>query len=215
MPNKLAPGLAAHASRSWRGQSLVEFALVLPLLMILLLGVADFGRIFSAGITIEAATRNAAEAGAIERLRNPPSSDSTTWDAYYDALHENIARVACSESRLLPNATFVEASRTCPSMPIIRACVHDGRDTRCGEPITGFGGSVPASCSHISDAWVNTSGGADGSHFVEVRVCYRFTTLFNLHLSLPFSAGINLGDVWLQKDRIFVIDCPPGDVTGC
>jgi hypothetical protein len=214
--DQLAIGPAADRSRSSRGQSLVEFALVLPLLMILLLGVADFGRIFSAGITIEAATRNAAEAGAIERLRNPPDfSDSTTWNAYYGALHEQIARVACSESRLLPNTTFVEGDRSCPDMPVIRACVHDGRDTLCGQPISGFADPIPASCTHMSDAWVNTSGGDNGSHFVEVRVCYRFTTLFNLHLALPFSAGINLGDVWLQKERTFVIDCPPGDVTTC
>ena len=56
--------------RRWRlarrGQSLVEFALVLPMLLILLLGVADFGRVFQAGITLEAATRNAAEAAAQE-----------------------------------------------------------------------------------------------------------------------------------------------------
>ena len=49
------------ASRSRRGQSVVEFALVLPMLLVLLLGVADFGRVFAAGITVEAAARNAAE----------------------------------------------------------------------------------------------------------------------------------------------------------
>ncbi len=48
-----------------RGQSLVEFALVLPLLLILLLGVADFGRVFAAGITLEAAARNASEVVAL------------------------------------------------------------------------------------------------------------------------------------------------------
>jgi Flp pilus assembly protein TadG len=50
---------------SRRGQSLVEFALVLPMLLVLLLGIADFGRVFNAGITLEAATRDAAEAGAL------------------------------------------------------------------------------------------------------------------------------------------------------
>ena len=39
-----------------RGQSLVEFALVLPMLLVLLLGIADFGRVFQAGITTEAAS---------------------------------------------------------------------------------------------------------------------------------------------------------------
>lgn len=215
MPHQLARGRAEDRSRTARGQSLVEFALVLPLLMILLLGVADFGRVFAAGITVEAAARNAAESGAIERLRTPPSSDSTTWDAYYDALHAGIARVACSESRLLPNTTFVEADSSCPTTPVIRACVHDDRDTRCGEPIAGFADPIPASCGRLADPWSNASGGADGSHYVEVRVCYRFTTLFNLHIALPLNAGLNLGDVWLQKDRKFIIDCPPGAVSTC
>ena len=60
--------------RSPRGQSLVEFALVLPMLLVLLLGIADFGRVFPAGITIEAAARNAAEAAAQEYLRIGPGS---------------------------------------------------------------------------------------------------------------------------------------------
>jgi hypothetical protein len=192
---------------------MVEFALVLPLLLILLLGVADFGRVFAAGITIEAAARNAAEIGAIERLKGRPA---TPGDAtYYQALHAQIARTACAESRLLPNTTFTETDRTCPDMPVVRVCVHDGQDPVCGNPISGFASSIPAECGRMSNTWSSDSGGAAASHAVEVRICYRFTTLFNLHLSLPFDAAMNLGDVWIQRERIFVIDCPPGDVSAC
>ncbi len=38
--------------RSPRGQSLVEFALVLPMLIVLLVGIADFGACFRQGITL-------------------------------------------------------------------------------------------------------------------------------------------------------------------
>jgi hypothetical protein len=192
---------------------MVEFALVLPLLLVLLLAVADFGRVFAAGITIEAAARNAAETGAIERLRNRPTTPGD--GAYYEALHETVARVACAESRLLPNTTFDETDRSCADMPVVRVCVHDDQDPGCGTPIQGFGTSVPAECTHMNDAWSSSSGGAAASHSVEVRMCYRFTTLFNLHLSLGSGAAINLGDVWIQRERTFVIDCPPGDVSGC
>lgn len=210
-------GASGRRHRSLEGQSLVEFALILPLLLVLLLGIADFGRIFAAGITIEAAARNAAEAGAVERLpgRNPPPADSSLWPTYYASLHENIARVACAEARQLPNSTFVEANRTCPSMPVIRVCVHDGQDPACGQPISGFADPIPAECTQMSDPWDHSSAGADGSHSVEVRICYHFTTLFNLHLSLPMDAGLNLGDIWLQRERFFVVDCPPGDVSTC
>ena len=85
---------------SRRGQSFVEFALVLPLLIVLLLGIADFARIFQAGIVLEASSRNAAEVAAIERLRNEPGTAGDP--AYYAALHVIAADQACAESRRLP-----------------------------------------------------------------------------------------------------------------
>jgi hypothetical protein len=41
------------ADLSTRGQALVEFSLVLPILLLLLLTVGDFGRLFAATITID------------------------------------------------------------------------------------------------------------------------------------------------------------------
>ena len=63
--------------------------------------------------------------------------------------------------------------------------------------------------------WNPASAGDTASHAVEVRVCYQFTTLFNLHVSLPMNAGLNLGDVWIERTRYFVLDCPPGSVATC
>ena len=48
-----------------RGQAIVEFALVLPLLLILLFGVIDFGRALQTYITINNASREGARLGAI------------------------------------------------------------------------------------------------------------------------------------------------------
>lgn len=203
-----------RATRSPGGQTLVEFALVLPILLVLLLAVVDFGRVFSASMAVEASTRNSAEVGAIERLRNGPPAPGTEA-AYYAALHEQVARVVCSELSLLPNTTFNPADRTCASMPVIRVCVRDGADPFCGQPIAGFSTGVPDDCGHMVVAWSNASGGPIGSHGVEVRVCYRFTTLFNLHFRMPWNAGLDLGDVWIQRERVFALDCPPGDVSTC
>ena len=44
---------ARHEGRPALGQSLVEFALVLPLLLLLVLGGIDFGRVFYAYVAIE------------------------------------------------------------------------------------------------------------------------------------------------------------------
>lgn len=51
--------------KSERGQSLVEFALIIPILLMLLFGIVDFGRIFHAYLTIDHAGREGARAVAI------------------------------------------------------------------------------------------------------------------------------------------------------
>ena len=96
--------------RDPRGQSLVEFALVLPMLLVLLLGIADFGRVFQAGIVTETAARNGAETAALERLRNKPPTTPSGLDAYYDNLHVVAASAACREARVLANTTFDAAT---------------------------------------------------------------------------------------------------------
>jgi hypothetical protein len=50
-----------------RGQSMVEFALILPLFLFLALAIVDFARVFSAAITLESAAREAADYGTLYR----------------------------------------------------------------------------------------------------------------------------------------------------
>lgn len=232
------PIRVSHPSR--RGQALVEFLLVLPMLLVLLLGIADFARVFSAGITMEAAARDGAEAAALERLRSGPPA--TPGDpAFYQRLHEIAAEAACTEARSLPNTTYAPDDpattgvdeEACPSNfadattdndgPVIAVCIQDdmdpgvpgAEDPTCGAVAPWLAGAIPAECSRLTQTWTTASGGSGSSHSVEVRTCYHFTTLFNLQLDLPFGWGLSLGDVWLQQDRVFVIDCPPGDVSTC
>ncbi|WP_223592031.1 TadE/TadG family type IV pilus assembly protein [Neobacillus bataviensis] len=51
--------------KSEKGQSLVEFALILPILILLLLGIIDFARIFHVYLTMDHAGREAARAASI------------------------------------------------------------------------------------------------------------------------------------------------------
>lgn len=53
-----------------KGQTLVEFALVLPVLLLLLLGIIQFGIIFSAHIAITNAAREGARIAAVGSSRN-------------------------------------------------------------------------------------------------------------------------------------------------
>lgn len=51
--------------KSEKGQSLVEFALVIPILVMLILGIVDFGRIYHVYLTLDHAGREAARAASI------------------------------------------------------------------------------------------------------------------------------------------------------
>ena len=212
------------AARSRRGQTLVEFALLLPMLLVLLLGIADFARVFQTGIVIESAARNGAEAAAIERLRSkPPPDTDPAFGPYYQHLHEIAAQAACAESRGLPNTGYVADDPltiapdddVCAGWPIIAVCVQDGQDPICGDLAAGYSGTLPAECAALSRVGPLAAPDPVVSHSVEVGVCYRFTTLMNLHIQLPLGWGLSLGDVPLQRVRAFVVDCPPPDLAGC
>ena len=182
----------------------MEFALVLPLLLVLLLGVADFGRVFAAGITLEASARNAAEAAAQEYLQLRRQASPLTTDDF-DRIHAVALESVCEEADRLPNQ--VESGGSC-TMPATAVCLHDaatelaGYGNRCGQEA----GAAPAECSQIHSTWPATAPSGDMLPWVEVRVCYRFTTLINLNdVNLPFGSGLSLGDVWLQRTRVFTV----------
>jgi hypothetical protein len=195
---------------------MVEFALTLPMLLILLLGVADFGRLFSQGIILEAAARNGAEAAAQEYVqlqRNQPLGALDAGD--YAALHAVALETLCEEAEPLPNRAAAGSPPTC-AMPYAAVCVHDaaaGDDVGAGGTCGNEAAGAPAECSIMDSAWTAAIEQAypidpldpPPLPYVEVRVCYRFTTLFNLtNLQLPFGWGLSVGDVWLQRDRVFV-----------
>jgi hypothetical protein len=203
-----SPQLTDSETPSRRGQSLVEFALLLPLLLTILLGVADFGRVFQAGIVMESASRAAAEAGALEYLREVDDKPPAYIPAY-DRIRQVAIAVACREARL-PNAD----PPSCTTGPAIRVCIHDAAalDANCGggspAPIPSgqcaelTAAMTPASTLTVQPTAANPS---PRGAYVEVRTCYHFTTLFNLNISLPFGAGLGLGDVYLQKQAVFTV----------
>jgi hypothetical protein len=219
---KTSRGATRTGSRSERGQALVEFGLVLPLLMIILLGVADFGRIFQAGIAEEAAVRNAAEAAAEQYVQflecgigNPdPLCGGLPDSTQYDTLHTEALEVACREAERMPgrlptNWVSVAVSGNC-TMPFTAVCIHDNS---AGDPNCGVeAASAPAECTKMNDPSNPWDSGPDpsrptvtdgtdpyfGRPYVEVRMCYRFDPLFS------FALG-SWGSIWMQKTNYFVV----------
>jgi hypothetical protein len=181
---------------------MVEFGLILPIMLVLFVAFADFGRIFANSLLLEAAARNAAELSSSEYLANPPGgttllAPSTGDAAYYDDLHRLIARSVCTETRELPNAIYDPGTATCPGMPLIRACVHDGVDPSCDGDV--LGATIPAECGEMALPMSNSQSGSS-ERWVEVRLCYRFTSLIDVPL-------VSFGEFWLQRTRTFAIPC--------
>jgi Flp pilus assembly protein TadG len=63
--NLRVPSLFPRSRRHSRGQSLVEFAVFLPIVLVLLVGIGDMSRLFNTMINIEAAAREAADSGTL------------------------------------------------------------------------------------------------------------------------------------------------------
>ena len=55
-----------HVTRDRRGQSLVEFALILPIIMLLMIGVFDLGRVVFVNNSLSDGARDAARAATID-----------------------------------------------------------------------------------------------------------------------------------------------------
>jgi hypothetical protein len=186
----------------------VEFALVFPILLIILVGVADLGRVFNAGVIAEGAARNAAEHAAQKYLADPPGDTTQTaatrlaapvagfTGGYYDAIRTDAAATACAEMRGQTNTDY--SGGVCPTWPVLAVCVHDNADPGCGTTAPGFA-PVPSSCNGLRSGWSNSTAGT-GERWVEVRICYRFTSL--LHLPI-----FEFGEIYLERQRSFTIPC--------
>jgi Flp pilus assembly protein TadG len=93
-----------------KGQGLVELALVLPLLLLILLGIADLGRAFYYTVMITGAAREAAAYAAT----NPTANASA------------VAQHACNASGL---AAFGSACPTTFVVTCVAACPTSGGDS--------------------------------------------------------------------------------------
>jgi Flp pilus assembly protein TadG len=94
-------------SRHSRGQSIVEMAFVLPILLILIFGIIEFGYYIFAYTTVSQATRNAAEAAAQLppydswlNYRSSPPADSRYPGFMGDSCVGTIIRTATSDATL-------------------------------------------------------------------------------------------------------------------
>jgi PKD repeat protein len=93
-----------------RGQSLVEFALVLPVLMLILLITIDFGRVFLGWVELN----NAARIGANFAANHPDAwgtpGNSADVATYKTLIGGDAAAINCTLPNPVPNPTFRDGS---------------------------------------------------------------------------------------------------------
>jgi TadE-like protein len=88
-----------HAG-STRGQGLVEFALILPVFIVILLSLLDFGLAFSHNLTLEYSTREGARTGAALGKGKSPSLPCASVDNYVMAAVQRVLKAPGSTVNL-------------------------------------------------------------------------------------------------------------------
>lgn len=106
----------AGAHRRRRGQSLVEFALVLPVLLVILLMVLDFGHVFLGWVNLQNTARIAADFAATHADAWPSSApDSRQLAAqqrYQDLIKRDATTINCALPTALPIPGFPDGAST-------------------------------------------------------------------------------------------------------
>jgi Flp pilus assembly protein TadG len=131
------PQTSSATPRRW-GQSLVEFALVAPLLVILVVGVIELGIIFSVYIGLTNSAREGVRAAAVYRWpgATPTNAQANTAVPTIDAAREAFMRAAI-DAALPPFVAPAEVTPTVAYVPA-RTTVADrqANPLRSGDVIT-------------------------------------------------------------------------------
>ena len=98
-------GTARPSSRS-RGQSIAEFVLILPILMLLLLITIDFGRVYLGWVNLQNMARIAANYAA-----NYPNASWGPGSDYDAQIQADATTINCTLPSTLPAPTFPDGSR--------------------------------------------------------------------------------------------------------
>ncbi len=167
------------------GQSVVEFAIMLPLVMLLLIAIADFGRLYTSAVAVESAAREAADYGAFQSNYWSAPNVATTVDRM-----QYRACVAASGSHLEGYASRDPTNRTCTNPSFSCNLEYGGFSTNCassGGSVNGVDCSLPATAPPC---------------IVHVRLDYEFRTLLGI---APLPASLPIG----RDSRFRISDLAP------
>ncbi len=153
------------------GQSIVEFALIVPLMLLLVVGVADLGRVYTSGIAVEDAAREAADLGAFTTNNWATLSGTYNGPATVELMEER-ACVSAAGSHLEGYAegpVTAGGHRTCTN-PAFSCTLETA-------------GGASADCSSSGGMVGSTDCSASATEppcIVHVRMLYAFTMILSL-----------------------------------
>ena len=138
-----------HGRKRTRGQSLVEFSLVLPVMLLLVLFGVDFGRVFLGWVQLNNVVRVAADFAAENPTAWNTVNPNTAVQTEYQTLVQNEAsHINCTLPNTIPAPTFSGGSNAVQAIgtPVfVRISCNFSFIT----PVIGgfFGGSLPVAAS--------------------------------------------------------------------
>jgi hypothetical protein len=171
----------------------VEFALILPILAFMLLGIYDFARVFTSIMAVESAAREAADYGAWKSGNwdgDPSDADSARYKT-----EAGMRARACTATR---NLTDFEGSQTACTNPDIQIDLLD----------EDGGSALPADGRVTSDCELakRTQGSKDlGPCWVKVDLTYTFDLVVPVGIDF---GGTRLGlpsEISFTRSSIFAI----------
>jgi Flp pilus assembly protein TadG len=113
-----------------RGQAVVEFALVAPVLIAIALGVVDFGRVYAAAVTVESAAREAADYGSWHLYETGWQSEATRRACAAASVIDGYVGAADGTSCTNPTVIMFSNETTASGVPLVRAqLTYDFRTT--------------------------------------------------------------------------------------
>jgi TadE-like protein len=174
---RAAPTIRPRRRQS--GQSVVEFALVVPVLLLIVIAVADFGRLYNAAVAVESAAREAADYGAFQA-----DNWSSTTPANITTTLQEMQRRACTAAQgsHLEGYSGAADGSTC-SNPSFSCSLEWGSQS---EACSTTDGVVDGNdCSAIA-----TQPKTNAACTVHVHLDYDFRLILGL---LPFPDNVTFG----------------------
>ena len=134
---------AGRTGSAERGQSLVEFALVLTPLLMILLGIIQFGFIFNSYVTLTNAAREAAREGTVyvyDRLMTKAQNDAARNEEMRDTLLSSLNLLSKTAPQITTSSSWTQSGTTFTTGDLTIEYVLPGTvaesDPRTGQEIT-------------------------------------------------------------------------------